>query len=267
MTAVQVDGPDLAAVARALLASDQVVVKELRKALRNSAKPILDAERAAVRGLTFSTTKVTRSAVLRRKTETTTQGSGRTGGTAAARRASANATQNLAEAAATGKRFKTAKQWTALKKRSGLRESVARGMRITATDRKGEMSVTVRTSASRMPPDQRSLPRLINYGRWRHPVFSGPRRHAKRYGDLDTWVYQTPNRVGWWWQTAEGEIPAAMTRTGQALDSIAEQIAARVNKAAKSSAGPLGIGSGHADGTVGTAYAAAVAANVARLTG
>ncbi|MBK7823601.1 MAG: hypothetical protein IPJ61_21680 [Tessaracoccus sp.] len=61
MTAVRVDGPDLAAVARALLASDQVVVKELRKALRDSAKPILDAERAAVRGLTFSTTKTSRS--------------------------------------------------------------------------------------------------------------------------------------------------------------------------------------------------------------
>ncbi len=228
MTAVQVDGPDLAAVARALLASDQVVVKELRKALRDSAKPILDAERAAVRGLTFSTTKVTRSAVLRRKTETTTQGSGRTGGTSATRRASANATQNLAEAAATGKRFKTAKQWTALKKRSGLRESVARGMRITATDRKGEMSVTVRTSASRMPADQRSLPRLINYGRWRHPVF--PKRGTDR--KQWSWVYQTPDRVGWWWQTAEGEIPAAEVRAGQALDAIAEQIAAKVSKAA-----------------------------------
>ncbi|MBK7823600.1 MAG: hypothetical protein IPJ61_21675 [Tessaracoccus sp.] len=95
------------------------------------------------------------------------------------------------------------------------------------------MSVTVPHVRVADAAHQRSLPRLINYGRWRHPVFSGPRRHAKRYGDLDTWVYQTPNRVGWWWQTAEGEIPAAMTRTGQALDSIAEQIAARVNKAAK----------------------------------
>lgn len=228
MTAVQVDGPDLAAVARALLASDQVVVKELRKALRDSAKPILDAERAAVRGLTFSTTKVERSGVLRRKTETTTQGSGKTGGTAATRRAEAKATANLATAAATGKTFKTAKQWTALKRRSGLRESVARGMRITATDRKGEMKVTVRTSASRMPPDQRSLPRLINYGRWRHPVFPRPGTSRKEW----SWVYQTPNRVGWWWSTAEGEMPAAEVRAGQALDAIAEQVSARVSKAA-----------------------------------
>lgn len=223
-----VDGPDLAAVARTLLASEQVVAKELRKALRDSAKPILDAERAAVRALTFSTTKVERSGVLRRKTETTTQGTGRTGGTAATRRAKAKATQSYSEAVATGKTFKTKRQWAALRTRSGLRESVARGMRITAAERKGEMTVSVRTSASRMPPDQRTLPRLINYGRWRHPVFAKPGTSRKQW----TWVYQTPNRVGWWWQTAEGEVPAAKVRAGQALDEIAKQIAESTQRAA-----------------------------------
>lgn len=257
-----VDGPDLAAVARELLASDQVVAKELRKALRDSAKPILDAERAAVRALTFSTTRVERSRILRRKTETTTQGSGKTGGTAATRRAKAKATQSYSEAVATGKTFKTKKQWTALRARSGLRESVARGMRITAAERKGEMTVTVRTSASRMPPDQRTLPRLINYGRWRHPVFPKPGTGRKEW----TWVYQTPDRVGWWWKTAEGEIPAAMTRTNQALDEIAKQISERVNRAAQSSPGRLGLGTTDiAAGTVGTAYAASVAAKRAAI--
>lgn len=228
MADLGVAGPDLDALARTLKADHPEIWAELRKSLTQSANGIRDAERAAVRGLTFSTEKTTRTGGLRRKTTTTTQGSGKTGGTAAAKRAGAKATTSYAEAAATGKRRVTAKQWTKLKARSGLRESIARGIRTSTTLSKSSgLKVTVRTSASQMPAGQKNLPRLVNAGRWRHPVFA-------KGGDRKTWtwVYQKPDRVGWWWTTAEGQIPAATVAAGESLDRITELIAAKASKAA-----------------------------------
>jgi hypothetical protein len=105
---------------------------------------------------------------------------------------------------------------------AGLRDTVARGMRITYADRGQEAKATVKTTSASMPAGQKNLPRLINYGRWRHPVFA--RKGVPR--DKQAWVYQRPNRAGWWWQTAEGEIQATQVRLIKSAEMIAAIIAA-----------------------------------------
>lgn len=63
----------------------------------------------------------------------------------------------------------------------GLRESVADAMQIQAR-MGGQPSVRLRVNVSRLPEDQRKLPRHMNRSEgWRHPVF----------GDRDVWAQQT----------------------------------------------------------------------------
>jgi hypothetical protein len=218
-----ISGTDLAAVSRWLRSDHPEIAKELRKSIREAAKPVLDAERAAVKSLTFSTTSTSKTRVLRRTVETTVAGPGRGGGSGAKQRASVKGTQSLAVAATTGQRLLTARQAARAKRGAGLRDTVARGMRITYSDRGKEAKSTVKTTSTAMPAGQKNLPRLINYGRWRHPVFA--RKGTSR--DKQTWVNQHPSRAGWWWQTAEGEMPAIELRLIKSAQMIAAIIAAQ----------------------------------------
>lgn len=56
----------------------------------------------------------------------------------------------------------------------------------------------VTTKNSLLPPEQRALPRLMNRGRWRHPVF----------GNRDVWVEQRPGNRGWFTDTLNAKRPA-----------------------------------------------------------
>lgn len=224
-----ISGTDLAAVSRWLRSDHPEIAKELRKSVRAAAKPILDAERAAVKSLTFSTTSTSKTRVLRRTVETTVAGPGRGGGSGAKQRAAARGTQNMVVAATTGQRLLTARQAARAKRGAGLRDTVARGMRITYSDRGKEAKSTVKTTSTAMPAGQKNLPRLINYGRWRHPVF--PKRGTGR-SDW-TWVYQHPNRVGWWWATADKELPTSMVIFERGLSNIEQQVAAAAQVAAR----------------------------------
>lgn len=221
MVTASLSGSDLAATARWLRSEHPAIAKELRKAVRESAKPILEAERAAVRSLTFTTVVTSRSRVLRRKESRVIVGPGKGGGSGAKQRAATRGTTNYATAAATGRRLLTAKQAARVRAGAGLRDTIARGMRVTYADRGKEVKATVKTTSTQLPESQKRLPRLINYGRWRHPVFAegGDRRKW-------TWVDQYTDRRGWWWATAEKELPAAMVAVGKSLDAIADQIAA-----------------------------------------
>lgn len=55
---------------------------------------------------------------------------------------------------------------------AGLRESAARVTRVSASTTGRSAAVRIRAAASQMPPDQRKLPRYMNRGSWRHPVFA-----------------------------------------------------------------------------------------------
>lgn len=221
MVGVEVSGPDMAAMSRWMKAEHPDLLKATRKTMREAAKPILDAERAAVRSLKFSTTVQTRSRVLRRTKVRTIEGPGRGGGSGAAQRAAARGTTNMATAAATGQRLLTAKAARKIKAGAGLRDTVARGMRVTYSDQGKTVKATVKTSSTQMPPGQKNLPRLINNGRWRHPVF--PKKGTARA--QWTWVYQSPDRVGWWWRTAQAEIPAVTARMATTMQEVADLIA------------------------------------------
>lgn len=225
MPNLEVDGPNLTALAVALRADHPEIYRLFRKQLGNSGKVLLEAERSAVKGLTFSTTS--RAGLFGWKS-TTVQGRGGTGGTSAARRAAATSTRDYADAVATGKKVVSAKAFARLKSRSGLRDSIARGMRsgVTQSRAKG-VEVKVQTSARTMPPGQKNLPRYVNAGKWRHPVFaSGNRRKWD-------WVEQRPDTPGWWEQTGLRAGPAAKSAIVGGLDNVSREIAAQAEKASK----------------------------------
>ncbi|GGM64082.1 hypothetical protein GCM10012275_38250 [Longimycelium tulufanense] len=68
----------------------------------------------------------------------------------------------------------------------GLRDSVARTVKIQTSTSGRSSAVRVRSRRKLMPEDQERLPRHMNKGRWRHPVFGG-----------DRWVTQTVTPPGW----------------------------------------------------------------------
>lgn len=61
---------------------------------------------------------------------------------------------------------------------SGLRESAARTLRVAVSTSARSAAVRIKAQQSLMPPDQRKLPRYMNRGSWRHPVFARPTRWA-----------------------------------------------------------------------------------------
>jgi hypothetical protein len=64
--------------------------------------------------------------------------------------------------------------------RRGLRATVARATRIEASAGGRTARLRIRVNRNMLPPDQRKLPRHLNRGKWRHPVFGS-----------DRWVEQT----------------------------------------------------------------------------
>lgn len=69
----------------------------------------------------------------------------------------------------------------------GLRETVARAVRVQVSAAARSASMRIRVQTRHLPPDQRTLPRRMNEGRWRHPVF----------GNRAAWVTQVVNPKGW----------------------------------------------------------------------
>lgn len=55
--------------------------------------------------------------------------------------------------------------------RSGLRDTVARSVRTTASATGNRAAVRIRAAQAMMPASQRKLPNLMNNGQWRHPTF------------------------------------------------------------------------------------------------
>lgn len=159
---------DFRHVAQALKAAGQgPVVREMNKALRQGADPLVQEARRRVRTVPIK---------------------GARGG-ASARAARARA--------ALGKKKKPSDRIKMKAfKGSGLRDTIANAVtpKITSTTRSA--SLRVRAAQSKMPPDQRRLPRHINTGKWRHPVFA----------DREHWVTQTADPA-WFDDSAKAKGP------------------------------------------------------------
>ena len=121
-----------------------------------------------------------------------------------------------------------AKAKKAAAKRSGLRSSIARGMRITYTDSAKSAGVKVRTSGTSLPADQRGLAKAMNKGKWRHPVFNGRSEPRAQW----SWVEQRVNRPQWWDDTAAAQYPQVSAEMAKALDEWATLVAAMTQRAA-----------------------------------
>lgn len=182
-----------ARVARALRAEAPELRKAMSKQLRAIAKEALDEQRRAILAV---------------------QSKGSAGSAASTARA----------AAALGMGPHTQARWDrAMRRRSGLRQAVAASLRIVVKDSgyAQQIGVRVTSESGRMPADQRKLPRAMDRGQWRHPVFGGP-----------GWAGQTVTPSKWFTAVATRKADDARRRADAVVRSFADQLAARAQAAA-----------------------------------
>ncbi|UBU10036.1 hypothetical protein [Nonomuraea gerenzanensis] len=185
MVEVRITGADqLAKLAKRLKAAGddgKKLRKELLKAIRAGAKPALADTRRAVR-----TIPVTGSRGGGRKAREEHQFE-RSRGDEDRRRARA-------------------------RKGAGLRDSVARSLRLVVKTGSKTPLVRIEVDASKMPPDQRTLPKHLDAVKgWRHPTFG-----------RDPWVHQQGRP--WFRVTIKRHAPAVRARILKAMDDIADKI-------------------------------------------
>lgn len=170
-------------------AGDGDLVKELRAGIRKAAGPARADAREAVLAL-----HVTGSG------EATT----RAGGGARAREGYATA------------RLRTEWAKARARRNTGLRQTVAAatGIRVRAR------GVRIEVDSSRLPPDQRTLPRHLESDRgWRHPV----------YGNRNVWAHERGG--AWFYPAMRRNVPAFHEALGQSMDVAAAKLAEKVSAA------------------------------------
>lgn len=188
---VRIDASDFAALSRALKSYGMDVVrKEMSKELRAVARPIVDDMRSAVKGIDSAGSS---GASTAQRAATTLRSRYRRGGL-------------------------TARSVERTVGRSGLRESVARSLRIAVRDSGRRVGVYITTEGTRLPSDQRTMPRRLNTGRWRHPVF----------GDRNTWVTQSITPPGWFMKAADAHRSRALRQAEAVIEQYRDNLAARI---------------------------------------
>ena len=98
-------------------------------------------------------------------------------------------------------------------KSTGLRAAIASAVSIRYSRSKRNPGVRVYVPARKMPQGQGRLPRLMNKGAWRHPV----------YGNKNNWVEQKSDR-GWWDDTAKKELPRVRRELAAAIERVTQKI-------------------------------------------
>ena len=99
--------------------------------------------------------------------------------------------------------------------------SIARGIRsvVKTGGRSDQVGVRVSTNAAAtLPPEHRSLPRLLDKGKWRHPLF----------GDRERWYAQATTRAGWFERVALTHQPTATRRIHGVLMDFTDELARRI---------------------------------------
>lgn len=150
--------------------------KALRKKITEAGRPVVDDVKAAVRDLPV-----------------TSRGGGR----------KARTTYNVGRA--TTERAKS----SAARRAAGLRATVASATKLQVTAK----GVRIVIQSSKLPPDQRTLPRHLDSEKgWRHPVF----------GDRDVWVHQKGRP--YFAVTIKRRAPAFRRAVLEAMEQIRNQL-------------------------------------------
>jgi len=189
---IRVEGAEgYAELSRALRSMSPKARTMMRREVNAAAKPLVPALRSAVMAL-----------------DSKAQGSQNVGRAAA--RVTGQATEAKAARALRG---------------SGLRQSVARSIRVVQKDNgyADQVGVFVKSEPSRtLPRDQRSLPRRMDKGTVRHPVF----------GNREAWVSQSFTPAGWFTRTAQTHAPLVRARLARILETYRRDLAAALRRAA-----------------------------------
>lgn len=186
---------ELARKLKAAGATGKGIRKEMVKGLREGAKPIVEAAQANVRGLDITGLPVTsRSKPVR---------GGRGGASARAARA----------AARLGNRKFGDRGKVRAHRGAGLRDTVARTVSAKTSAAARGASLRVLSVGSKMPRDQQSLPRLMNDGKIRHPVF----------GNRDVWAEQRM-RPGWFDRAGRAKGQQARDKAAGTVQSYLDKL-------------------------------------------
>lgn len=101
-------------------------------------------------------------------------------------------------------------------KGAGLRDTVARSLRLTVKTGSKSARVRIEVDSAKIPEDQRTLPRhLDNPKGWRHP----------RFGDREVWYAQKGQP--WFAVTIRKHLPAMRDHILKAMDDVAAKIEER----------------------------------------
>jgi len=190
---------------------DKDLEKNLSTSISTAAKPVIADMRREIKGARSAARFEGYSGNSR-----PARSRGGSGASARADFATAGVTTNLAEAVATGKRVVTERTWNRrrLQARS-LRAQIAAGVRLVNRRSGKDAGVLIRTSASKLPADQKALPRAMNRGRWRHPFF----------GNREFWIEQTVTPKGWFSDTAKKNHPQLSRAIESAVDDAVMDLA------------------------------------------
>lgn len=183
------------------------------KEISAAAKPVREDMQRAVKGLRSEARFEGYS-----KNSRSTRRRGGSGASARSEYATRKNTVNMATAVETGQTLITRKTWN--KKRleaRSLRDSVAKGVRLVNRYQGKDAGIIIRTSATYLPLDQKTLPRAMNRGQWRHPFF----------GNREFWVEQTTRPKGWFTQTAKKSRPQFEKAVTKAIDDAVMELAVK----------------------------------------
>jgi hypothetical protein len=106
------------------------------------------------------------------------------------------------------------KAYARVKLRSGLREATARATSPTIKVGGASVRVRIRVARNQLPADQWRLPKHLNKGVWRHPVF----------GNREVWVAQTTIPPGWFDRTLAEHGPQIRTEIDREIDHVMAQL-------------------------------------------
>jgi hypothetical protein len=169
------------AAAKLKAAGNGKLVREMAKRMRAAARPAVEDAQRSVKSLKTSSSR---------------------GGGGQQRRAHASrkrATERAKKKAFEGR---------------GLRDTTANALTTSVRTSARSASVQIKVRSAMLPPDQRGLPRYMNLGRWRHPVFGRGR-----------WVTQTTNPPGWFDRSMQRHGTKIRDRAVGVVDEIIREIA------------------------------------------
>lgn len=181
---------DFATVSRVLKDYAPDLRKDLNREIRQAAKPVREKLRDAVKGTKASARNSRGSAYRARAAHTLSRSRGEL----------------------------TRRKVVGALKRSGLRDSVARSIKIEVKGAGRYSGVRIRQSAGGMPSDQRKLGKYMNKGSWRHPVM----------GNMNAWVEQKVSPPLWFDKTALLAQPRVKQDIERAVAKSINELAGRL---------------------------------------